>query len=231
MSDFPKLRLNLTRNLRTPNYYTRALDGEFADFAFNEERAPFNKSKWRSEVFKVPPGASLDVEIGTGNGTHFCHHALAHPKRCLVGLEIKYKPLIQTIRRTLKGGAKNAAVVRSHAFTIDQLFEKDEIDDVFIHFPDPWTSPRKPKNRVVQKRNLDILWDLQRPGAKIDFKTDSEEAFKWCLEEIRQTKYKMEFLTHNLHKSEMLESNFVTAFEKIFLREGLPIHFIRLRKT
>lgn len=231
MTDHSKFRVNLTRELKHPNYYTQALDGEFKDFAFNEERAPLNKAKWRETVFKVSSETPMDLEIGTGNGTHFRHHALGNPARCLVGMEIKYKPLIQTIRRTLKDGAKNAAVARFHAFDLHQLFDTHEIDNVYIHFPDPWTSPRKPQNRVVQKKNLELLWGMQKPGSRLDFKTDSLEAFKWCLEEIKATPYKIEYLTYDLHQSEMAEGNFVTAFEKIFLREGLKINFIRLRKS
>jgi tRNA (guanine-N7-)-methyltransferase len=231
MDEFPNYRLNLTKDLRIQNYYTLAMDGEFKDKAFNEERAPLKKGRWRSEVFAVSDETPLDLEIGTGNGTHFEHHAIKNPNRCLVGLEIKYKPLVQTIRRTLRAGAKNAAVARFHAFCIDQLFVENELNNVYIHFPDPWTSPRKPKNRIVQKCNLDLLWKLQRPQATINFKTDSAEAFEWCLEEAKKTQYAIDFLTRDLHNSEAVQGNFITAFEKIFLREGLPIHLVRLRKN
>lgn len=231
MTEFPRYRISLTRNLKIPNAYTKALDGEYRDFAFNEERAPLCKGKWRAEIFGgVQSEHPLDVEIGTGNGTHFKHHALKYPQRLLVGLEIKYKPLIQTIRRTVKAGASNARVARFHAFNLDWIFESGEINDVFVHFPDPWTSPRKPKNRFVQKRNLDMLWSLQRPGSKIEFKTDSREYFLWAMEQIRESRYQIEFETLNLHKSEMAAENFETAFEKIFLRENIEINFVRLRK-
>src|ERR1700692_907719 len=95
---FPRPRINITRTLPRPNVYTEALDGEYSHIAFNEERAPLNKAKWRSDVFKAANEVPLDVEIGTGAGHHFSHYAYTHPKRLLVGLELKYKPLIQTIR-------------------------------------------------------------------------------------------------------------------------------------
>ncbi|MGK3947075.1 hypothetical protein ABK046_52985, partial [Streptomyces caeruleatus] len=76
-------------------------DNEFKDFAFNEERCVFNKGLWRSDVFKVSETHPMDVEIGTGAGHHFAYRAALNPERLLVGLELKYKPLIQTIRRAL----------------------------------------------------------------------------------------------------------------------------------
>lgn len=230
MDDFKRPQINKTKDLPVHNYYTLALDGEFKDFAFNEERVLENKGFWREKIFKVPASATVDLEIGTGNGVHFQHHCLSFPERNLVGIEIKYKPMIQTIRGALRKGAQNGRVTRFHAFNIDQIFENNELNDIFVHFPDPWTSPRKPKNRMMNSRMLNLFYQLQRPGSKIDFKTDSREMFLWSMENIRQSKYKIEFETLNLHQSPMLSENVMTAFERIFLRQEIEINFVRLRK-
>lgn len=230
-NEFKRPQINLTKDLRIPNYYTQAIDGEFRDFAFNEERTPLNKGKWRSEIFKVPVETPVDLEIGTGNGNHFQHHSLKHPDRCLVGIELKYKPLIQTIRGCLRKGAQNARICRYHAMNIDLMFEPGELNNIFIHFPDPWVTPRKPKNRFVNARVLDLLYEMQRPGSYLDFKTDSREYFLWSMEQIRESKYKIVFETLNLHQTEMAQENFVTQFERIFMRQGIEINFVRLQKV
>lgn len=228
--EFRRPQLSSTKNIPRPNEYILALDGEYKDFAFNEERAPLNKGQWRSQVFHVADTVPVDLEIGTGNGTHFHFRSLGNPQRCIVGLELKYKPLIQTIRGCRRNGAVNAAVCRYHAMNIDLLFEKQEINDVFIHFPDPWVTPRKPNNRFVNARVLDELYELQRPGSYLNFKTDSREYFLWSMEQIRTSKYKIEFETLDLHKSAYQEQNFMTQFEKIFTRQGIEINFVRLKK-
>src|SRR5690554_2684462 len=128
-----KRRINITSELPVQNAYTLALNGEYSHIAFDEVRAPRNKGVWRSEIFKASQDTPMDVEIGTGNGTYFAHHALENPDRLLVGLELKYKPLIQTIRRAAKAGSKNVAVARFHAFDLAELFEEGEIDNVYIH--------------------------------------------------------------------------------------------------
>lgn len=229
-SPLPRRQINITKDLPHQNAYTLALNGEYSHVAFDEVRAPFNKGKWRSDIFKAESNMPMDVEVGTGNGTYFAHHAQTHSTRLLVGLELKYKPLIQTIRRALNSGCKNAAIARYHAFNIDELFTEGEIDNVYVHFPDPWTSPHKPKNRFVCKQNLEILHRLQKPGSFINFKTDSLEYFLWAMDEIRQSPYKILFETQDLHNSEMKSENFETAFEKIFLREGIKINLVRLQK-
>ncbi len=230
MDSLPRRRLNLTRTLPNPNRYTLALEGEFSHRAFSEERAPANKGIWRSAVFQVPEDRPMDLEIGTGNGFHFGHRAVTHPERCIVGLELKYKPLFQAIRRPLKAGATNAAMCRFHSFNVADLFTAGELNDIYIHFPDPWTSPKKPKNRIVNRQTLAQLFEMQRPGSMLEFKTDSREAFLWCLDEIAASPYKVEAQTLDLHRSEFAVGNFQTFFESIFVKEGIEINFIRLRK-
>lgn len=230
MEDFRRPQISLTKNLKHQNDYTLALNGEFQKYAFDEERSPLNRGKWRSEIFQVQPEMAVDLEIGTGNGKHFQNRAKSHPDRCLVGLELKYKPLIQTIRGALRVGCENARMCRYHAMNIDLVFEPQELNNIFIHFPDPWTSPRKPKNRFVNRRVLSLLHDMQRPGSVIEFKTDSREYFLWALEEIQNSPYKIEFQTLNLHQSELATENFITQFERIFMQQGIEINFVRLRR-
>lgn len=228
----PRPQINLTRELPKPNMYAVMLDKEYRDVAFNEERAPLNKGKWRSDVFKVAEDFPLDVEVGTGAGHHFADRARKNLDRALVGLELKYKPLIQTIKRAKVSGGKHNAICRYHAFNLDQLFAENEVNHVFIHCPDPWVTPRKPKNRVVNRHILNDIYKMQRPGSFLEFKTDSREYFLWSLDEIKETPYKIEFQTLDLYSedNEYKRNNFQTGFEKIFVGQGIPINYIKLIK-
>ncbi len=228
--DFQRPNINNTQTLKRPNEYTQALTGLYSEIAFDEQRAPGNKGQWRS-LIGLSPDHPLDLEIGLGNGLHFAHRAKQYPQRGIVGIELKYKPLIQSIRRAYLGGAKNALAARYHAFNIDLLFEEGEINDVFIHFPDPWTSPRKPDNRILNPRMIQILSFLQKPNSTLFFKTDSKEAFEWSVQNIKNTQFfTVEYLTSDLHKSPFAENNFITQFENIFIRKGLPIYFLMAKK-
>lgn len=222
--------INITSTLPRQTIYSLALNGEFSHVAFDEVRVLENKSLWRKKVFKVPEATPVDLEIGTGTGIHFALQAQKNPSRCIIGMELKYKPLIQSIRRALVGGCKNAAITRYHAFNIDKIFAAQELDNVYIHFPDPWTSPKKPKNRVVNRVILQWLYEMQRPGSFLEFKTDSREYFLWALEEIKASPYKVEFETLNLYEKETkyLSENVQTTFEKIFVKQGIDINYIKL---
>lgn len=221
-------RFALTRDLKRPTEYVTMLNGEFAEWAFNEEKAPQFKGQWRKEVYKVGEDHPLDLEIGTGNGYHFAHLAAKKPERCLLGIEIKFKPLIQSIRRALRAGAKNARIMRYDASLLEELFAPGELNDVYIHHPDPWPKKRQWKHRLIQTEFLDAVHGLQRPGSIIDFKTDSEDYYDWAIELFRLSKYEIVRETRDLHRSEWKDENFVTHFESIFLSKGQSIYYARL---
>ena len=231
MEQKSKVRISLTRGLPNPTEYVQLLEGELNQWAFNEERAPTFKGKWREVVFKVPNDKPLDLEIGTGNGYFFAHHANAHPERCFVGIELKYKPLIQTIKRALRGGATNARIMRYDAWAIDELFEQNEINDLYIHFPDPWEKKRQWKHRLIDDEFMSVAHKLQRTGSMIDFKTDSLDYFEWAVERFKRSSYKIEAETRDLYNSPYLSTNFTTHFEKLWTEKGLKINYARLRKV
>ncbi|MGA2871638.1 MAG: hypothetical protein ABSF34_21060, partial [Verrucomicrobiota bacterium] len=105
-------RMARTRDLRRPTEYVRLMNEDFSRWALNEERAPEFRGRWRGEVFGVSENHAVDLEIGTGNGYHFAHLAKTCPDRALLGIEIKFKPLIQSIRRALREGSENARILR-----------------------------------------------------------------------------------------------------------------------
>ncbi len=222
--------INLTRTLPYQTQYSLALENELSHVAFSEERAPLKKGKWRSEVFKKDASVPMDLEIGTGIGKHFGYYAEKHPDRLLVGVEIKYKPLVQAIRHALSKGCQNAVIARVHAFNLDEVFAEGEVNKIMLQFPDPWFTPRKPRNRTMRREVLNKFFHMQKSGSLFELKTDSREYFDWSLEEIPHTPYELVYKTFDLHNSEMKEGNFETTFEKIFLKQGLPIHGLILRK-
>jgi tRNA (guanine-N7-)-methyltransferase len=229
MSRSGQLTVSRTKDIRAPNEYILALHGEYSQWSFDEEKGPQAKGHWR-EILQLPPEGPIDVELGTGNGYHFARHATKHPERGFVGFELKYKPLIQSIRRAVRDGANNARIVRYNAYLIDHVFEKNEIDNVFIHFPDPWEKLRNHKHRMIQDDFLRRLYGVQKPGSFVEFKTDSRDYFDWAMERFHRSEYKITGHSYNLHQSEFAERNFLTHFEKLFSRQGLPIHFAELRK-
>lgn len=231
MSRGGQTRVSRTKGLPKPNHYVRAIYEQFQSYCFDEEQAPTNKGRWREHVFKAPQIQPLDLEIGMGNGFHFAHRAGTYPDRLLLGIELKYKPLIQSIRRATQGGSHNVRAMRWNAALVSQVFADEELNDVFIHFPDPWSRQRQHKHRLIQDQFLKELFQAQRPGSVLEFKTDNRDYFLWSMDRFARSPYGIERQSEDLHSSPWVSSNFVTQFERIFLQQGLPIHYALLRRT
>jgi tRNA (guanine-N7-)-methyltransferase len=225
-----KYRLCRTSDLEAPNHYVQMLHGEYANWAFDQEEAETFKGRWRSEVFGINDEDPVDLEIGTGNGFYFSYYTQEHPERNLVGLEIKYKPLIQSIRRARKAGSENGRMVRYHASDLERLFEEKELNNVFLQFPDPWPKKRHAKNRLLQMGFLKKLHRLQRDGSFFEFKTDNEAYFEQGLSLIDGSPYELELISRDLHNEEWADKNYLTHFEKLWTSKGLKTHYIKLRK-
>ena len=222
-------RMVETKTLPKPTEYVLALNGEYADWAYDEERAKQHRGKWRRQ-FGVEDLAPMDLEIGTGNGYFFAHRAVSEPSRSLIGMELKYKPLIQSIRRARRDGAENARIARYDAACLEDIFAAEELNHVFIHHPDPWPRKRDWKHRLIQDPFLETLWGLMRPGSFVNFKTDSEDYYDWALPIFEASKFRKLRATRDLHQSEWASENFVTHFESLFLQKGQPIFYCRFEK-
>ncbi len=223
-------KITKTADVPKPNKYIDALLNELSDYAFDESRVPGFKGRWREEVFAESDSYPIDLEIGTGNGYHFAHRAKAHPERGFLGMEIKYKPLIQSIKRALNDDSTHCRMLRFHANEIETVFSTEEIDNVFIHFPDPWPKKRHFKNRLIQEDFLDKIFAIQREGSFLEFKTDSYSYFEWAMERFEKSKYRIDYQTEDLHASSEVDHSFLTHFEKIFVSKGIPINYVRLVK-
>ena len=203
---------------------------EFKDWSF-DENATEKKGLWRSEVFACEDDRPVDLEIGTGNGTHFAQLSEKNSERMLIGMELKFKTLVQSIRRSLRAGCTNARMIRYRAEKIKELFADQEINNVYIHFPDPWPKKRHNKNRLIQTEFLEDLYDIMKPGALVEFKTDDYDYFKWAIRYMNKSPFIIQFLTEDLHNSFRKDKNFVTHFESLFLQKQQPIYCCLLKKA
>ena len=211
------------------NPYVELMYTEFKDWSF-DETAFENRGLWRSKVFSCDHERPLDLEIGTGNGTHFAKLTENFSERNFIGLELKFKTLVQSIRRVVRAGCTNGRMARYRAEGVKELFEKEEINNVYIHFPDPWPKKRHNKNRLIQTQFLIDLFSVMKADSFVEFKTDDYNYFKWAMAYFRTSPFTIQFYSEDLHNSFRKDKNFVTHFESLFLAKQQPIYYCRLKK-
>lgn len=201
---------------------------EYGHWVLPEEVAKQNGGKWSLEVFKNEQ--PVHIEIGTGNGFHFAHYAQKNPQISLVGFEIKYKTLIQSIARARSNDCSNARMVLGPVKALTDYFAEGEVEKIIIHFPDPWPKRRHHKNRLVNAAFLNSAYKVLKPGGIVEFKTDHHGYFNFATAQIRQSPFSILAYTEDLHRSLWAKENFQTQFESLFLRYNQPIRYFSLIK-
>lgn len=228
-----RTKLNKTAATKTPNPYVKALCDPLKDWNFHEEEAPRFKGFWRERVFQKTTSDLLHLEIGLGNGLGFFNLLQSRPEDSFLGLDLKYKPLAQTIRRFRKADFRHARVIRYNARLITDLFANGELNDIFLHFPDPWPKRRHGKHRLVDIGFAAALFQIQRQGSFLEFKTDSENYFSRSRELFSKVGYKTLVCNPDLHSGKRRDLEFLESlsqFERIFVRQNIPIKYLLLEK-
>ena len=211
-----------------------------------------NRGQWRQQFLdsKSPASAETDLgereifpkkrreihlEIGCNAGHVVVEWAKKNPEHAYIGMDWKFKPIYRAGEKAEKLGLKNILFLRGHAERLPHLFAPGEIDAFYLFFPDPWAKNSQQKNRFITSERLKEITTLLKPGGLIHIKTDHKEYFEWMLAAVKEAQIPWEILecTHNLHANRpdahLLTMPEVTLFERIFIREGLPIHSLKMR--
>ena len=231
MSKGAQTRLSLSKNIPRPTEYIRALWGECAEWVFDEEKAPSFKGVWREKVFGTVGNTPLNLEIGPGNGLHFARLCQSAPAERFLAVELKYKPLIQTVRRLKTAGAVGGRAVRYNAALLERLFAPLELNRIYIHFPDPWPKRRQSKHRLITEDFVKKAFAAQRSGSGLELKTDDQNYLLRAKKLFLRAGYVLQ-----KHRADLWgglappTGETLTGFERIFVKKNIPVGFLELKK-
>lgn len=206
-------------------------------FADNESEA--HREKWR-ECFrsastdeKSRSRPKLHVEIGCNAGHVLTAWARQNPGDRYIGIDWKFKAIFKAAQKIQKLKLENTLLLRAHAERLAYVFSPGEIDHLYLFFPDPWPKRNHWKNRFVLASRLKTIRPLLSKIGRFEIKTDHAGYFDWMCEEIEKSGvWNILEQTRDLHRSHpdptKLDFPEVTLFEKIFVRDRLPIHRLLL---
>ncbi|MBR6158953.1 MAG: tRNA (guanosine(46)-N7)-methyltransferase TrmB [Lachnospiraceae bacterium] len=180
------------------------------------------KGCWAKEIFGN--NAPIRIEVGMGKGKFITELAMLNPEKNFVGIEKYSSVLIRAIEKAEGSGLPNLRFIRMDAEDIEKVFDRGEIDRIYLNFSDPWPKDRHAKRRLTSKRFLDRFANILREDGIIEFKTDNRALFDFSLEEAPQAGWKVISSTFDLHADPVMnEGNIMTEYEEKFSSAGNPI--------
>lgn len=209
---------------------------ELDRFAYSETAAETLSGKWR-ETHGYGPETRLIVEIGCNAGHVLRERAKQDLTTLFIGIDWKYKQIFRGAEKAKKADQKNAIHIRSHGNRLPQIFSAGEISELWYFFPDPWPKKGHWKHRLFTEEWLRSIHKTLQPHAKIIIRTDHAEYFQWMLRAVKTLEpeglFHSCFLSWNTYQDhpdpKSLQIPEVTLFERLFIKDDLPIHSLTLK--
>ncbi|MES2681357.1 MAG: tRNA (guanosine(46)-N7)-methyltransferase TrmB [Bacteroidota bacterium] len=186
------------------------------------------KGKWRTEYFMNEQ--PLILELGCGKGEYTIGLATKHPEKNYVGVDIKGNRIWVGAKQAIEDDLQNVGFLRTRIDFIDHCFSENEVDEIWITFPDPQPQKPRAKQRLTNKIFLDRYRKFLKPGGLVHLKTDSTGFYEYTLEVIAENKLPLLWHTNNLYnncpadRQELVTIK--TYYEKLFTEKGEDIKYI-----
>ncbi len=192
-----------------------------ADSKFAVTDPEKHKGIWKDHFGNDNP---IRIEIGMGKGRFIMDLAELNPDVNYIGIEKYSSVLLRAIQKQEERQLPNVCFIRMEAETITEVFDKGEVDRIYLNFSDPWPKDRHAKRRLPSREFLRRYDEILKKDGVVEFKTDNVDLFAFALEEAPAAGWKLDAVTHDLHNdSVMNEGNVMTEYEEKFSSKGNPI--------
>ncbi len=180
--------------------------------------------KWK-EVFQND--SPIFLEIGMGKGNFILELARRNPNINYIGIEKEQSVLIRAVQKMEENELPNVIFLPVDAFLLDQYFEENELDGIYLNFSDPWPKTRHAKRRLTNQTLLSSYKSRLKQNKAIEMKTDNRHLFEYSLLEFVHAGFMISKISLNLHEDE--EDVITTEYEDKFIQKGNPIYFIEVK--
>lgn len=186
------------------------------------------KGKWSKNLFKN--NNDLYLEIGSGSANFTSTLANLNPGNNYLGVEIRFKRLIQAARKAERLNLKNLVFLKKMVNRLTEFIGENELSGLYINFPDPWEGEEH--KRILSEKLLEDLDIVLKKNGKIFFKTDHLNYYLDTLDLIKNSnKYDIVYNTDDLYSTDLAENNIKTEFEHLFLsKHNMNIKYIEIIK-
>ena len=182
---------------------------------------------WRKDFFKNKN--PIVLELGCGKGEYTVHLAKRSPHINHIGIDIKGARFWRGAKTAIEENMDNVCFIRTQVELIEHCFAVDEVDEIWITFPDPQIKYKRTKHRLTHPELLAAYKSVLKPNGLVHLKTDSEFLFGYTLGIVSQIG-KIEYAHHNIYNNSDAPEVAIavqTFYENQFLKENKAITYMK----
>jgi tRNA (guanine-N7-)-methyltransferase len=205
--------------------YNNVIQPQIGDIAGKDHTI---KGRWNSEIFKN--NNPIVLELGCGKGEYTVSLAEKFPDTNFIGIDIKGARMWRGAKTANEQNLPNVAFLRTRIEFINSFFSSDEVNEIWITFPDPHPGGRNSNKRLTSPWFLNSYRLFLKDKGLIHLKTDNIELHEFTMRTITYNNLETIFTTKDLyseHRDNILSIK--THYEKIFLSAGMKITYLSFR--
>ncbi len=173
----------------------------------------------------------IHIEVGMGKGRFMMEMAEKNPEINYLGIEMYSSVLLRAVQKMEEKELHNLRFILMDAREIEEVFDHEEVDRIYLNFSDPWPKDRHAKRRLPSRQFLQRFEQVLKKDGVIEFKTDNRDLFDFAVEETEPAGWEILEISYDLHQDEkMMKDNVMTEYEERFSSLGNPIYKYIIRK-
>lgn len=188
------------------------------------------KGNWQKDMFQN--NNPIVLELGCGKGEYTVALAQKFPERNFIGIDIKGARFWRGAKTAIEEEIKNAAFLRIQIELVEYAFGENEVDEIWITFPDPQIKYKRTKHRMTNSSFLERYKRILKPDGIIHLKTDSEFMHGYTLGLLHGAGHEVIYANHDVYKNEGSPEEVIgiqTFYEQQYLEQNKPITYIRFK--
>lgn len=189
------------------------------------------KGNWSENQFGNDHGIVL--ELGCGKGEYTVELARRQPHLNHIGVDIKGARLWRGAKTATEEGINNVAFLRTRIDWIENCFGENEVDEIWITFPDPQIKYKRAKHRLTHPKYLMKYAKFLKPGGTINLKCDSEYLHGYTHGIVQMLGLEVEEAYHDIYDqirpNEGILFDVITHYESMWLNQGKAITYLRFK--
>ena len=171
----------------------------FTLFFENISKGFLLKGRWHSDYFKN--SNPLVLELGCGKGEYTIGLSENNHSKNYIGVDIKGNRIWVGAKYAIENNLNNVAFLRTRIDFIEHCFLENEIDEIWITFPDPQPQSTRKRSRLTNPLFLNRYKKILKKGGLIHLKTDSTSLYEYTLQVIEENKNLIIWQTDNLYQN------------------------------
>jgi tRNA (guanine-N7-)-methyltransferase len=194
------------------------------------------KGVWNEKFFKN--NNPITVELACGGGEYTVGMAKMYPNRNFIGVDIKGNRIWKGATKAMEQKLTNVGFLRTRIDFISNCFGKNEVDEIWITFPDPQMNKNRRRKRLTNKLFLSRYQQFLKSSGKMRLKSDSKFFYEFTKEIIAEKNLDIlfdcddiysKYIPQNSDSSLAKELLLKTFYENMWLEKGKTIKYIEYR--